>query len=109
MDANPDALHADIAASFVKTVMEVLMKKAQVALKRYPSQSFVIVGGVAASPQLREEAGKLCQKLNVELCLPPLRWSTDNAAMVALATFDYLNLGIDKQPVADLHITINDF
>jgi N6-L-threonylcarbamoyladenine synthase len=79
------------------------------ALKQYTSQSFVIVGGVAASPQLREEAEKLCNKLHIELCLPPLRWSTDNAAMVALATFDYLNLSIDKKPVADLQLTINDF
>jgi N6-L-threonylcarbamoyladenine synthase len=109
MDTNRDAPHADIAASFVKAVMEVLIKKSQAALTLYPSRSFVIVGGVAASPQLREEAGKLCRKMNVELCLPPLRWSTDNAAMVALATFDYLNLSILKKPVADLQMKINDF
>jgi N6-L-threonylcarbamoyladenine synthase len=109
MDANPDALHENIAASFVQAVMDVLIKKSHSALKQYPSQSFVIVGGVAASPQLREEAGKLCNKLKIELCLPPLRWSTDNAAMVALATFDYINLSIDKKPVADLQLTINDF
>jgi N6-L-threonylcarbamoyladenine synthase len=109
MDANPDAIHANIAASFVRAVMEVLIKKSDMALKQYPSKSFVIVGGVAASPQLREEAGKLCEKRHIELCLPPLRWSTDNAAMVALATFDYLNLSIIKKPVADLQLKINDF
>jgi len=109
MDANRDALHENIAASFVQAVMEVLMKKSAMALKSYPSQSFVIVGGVAASPQLREEAVKLCQTLDVELCLPPLRWSTDNAAMIALATFDYLDLSILKKPTADLHLKINDF
>ena len=109
MDANRNALHENIAASFVQAVMEVLMKKSAMALKLYPSQSFVIVGGVAASPQLREEAVKLCQTLDVELCLPPLRWSTDNAAMIALATFDYLDLSILKKPVADLHLKINDF
>ena len=109
MDANQDALHANIAASFVQAVMDVLIKKSQLALKQYPSRSFVIVGGVAASPQLREEAGKLCEKFHVTLCLPPLRWSTDNAAMVALATFDYLNLSILKKPVADLQLKINDF
>ena len=109
MDADQDALHEDIAASFVKTVMEVLIKKSHVALTNYPSKSFVIVGGVAASPQLREEAGKLCERLNIELCLPPLRWSTDNAAMIALSTFDYLNLSIKKSPVADLQLTIIDF
>ena len=109
MDANKETLYEDIAASFVQSVMEVLIKKSQVALTSYASQSFVIVGGVAASPQLREEAGKLCSKLNVDLCLPPLRWSTDNAAMIALATFDYLNLSIEKKPVADLQLKITDF
>ena len=109
MDANQDAVHANVAASFVQAVMDVLIKKSKLALKQYPSESFVIVGGVAASPQLREEAGKLCEKLHVVLCLPPLRWSTDNAAMVALATFDYINLSVIKKPVADLQLKINDF
>ena len=109
MDANKDTLYENIAASFVQAVMEVLIKKSHVALTSYPSQSFVIVGGVAASPQLREEAAKLCQALKVELCLPPLRWSTDNAAMIALATFDYLNLSIEKKPIADLQLKITDF
>jgi len=109
MDAHPDALYEDIAASFVQAVMDLLIKKSQLALTKYPSQSFVIVGGVAASPQLREKAGELCEKLHVALCLPPLRWSTDNAAMVALATFDYLNLPTPKRPVADLQLKINDY
>jgi N6-L-threonylcarbamoyladenine synthase len=109
MDACPDAPHAHIAASFVQAVMDVLIQKAQRALKQYPSRSFVIVGGVAASPQLRDEAARLCAKLKIELCLPPLRWSTDNAAMIALATFDYLNLDIRKAPAADLQLTIERF
>ena len=109
LDAHQDAFHANVAASFVQAVMEVLIKKSRLALTQYPSASFVIVGGVAASPQLREEAAKLCDKLRVELCLPPLRWSTDNAAMVALATFDYINLSIIRKPVADLQLKINDF
>ena len=109
MDSDQDVAHENIAASFVQAVMDVLIKKSFLALKQYPSESFVIVGGVAASPQLREEAGKLCEKLHVELCLPPLRWSTDNAAMVALATFDYINLSKIRKPVADLQLKINDF
>lgn len=110
LEANPATdNHADIAASFVEAVMDVLIKKSKKALKQYRSKSFVIVGGVAASPQLREAAQALCQSLGVELCLPPLRWSTDNAAMIALATFDYLDLGIDKKANADLGLTIKDF
>lgn len=109
MDANENVIHKDVAASFVQAVMDVLIKKSKLALKKYPSKSFVIVGGVAASPQLREEAGKLCDSMGVELCLPPLKWSTDNAAMIALATFDYIDLSVNKKPVADLQLTMSDF
>ncbi|MDR1414242.1 MAG: tRNA (adenosine(37)-N6)-threonylcarbamoyltransferase complex transferase subunit TsaD [Odoribacteraceae bacterium] len=109
MESVPDAVAGDVAASFVASVMEVLVKKSRKVLKNYPSASFVIVGGVAASPQLREAAAGLCREMNVELCLPPLRWSTDNAAMIALATFDYLEHDVLPAPVAELQLTIRDF
>jgi N6-L-threonylcarbamoyladenine synthase len=109
LSSTPDAAHADVASSFVAAVLEVLLTKSRMALERYPSSSFVIVGGVSASPQLRTAALELCKSLGVELCLPPLRWSTDNAAMIALATFDYLDLSIFRPPVADLSLTLNDF
>jgi N6-L-threonylcarbamoyladenine synthase len=88
--ANPDTPHADVAASFVAACMAVLLAKCRRALAQSPARSLVIVGGVAASPQLRTEATTLCTELGVDLCLPPLRWSTDNGAMIALATWDYL-------------------
>ena len=87
---HPETSHADVAASFVAACMDVLTVKCRRALETYPSASLVIVGGVAASPQLRETAAGLCTDLGVELCLPPLRWSTDNGAMIAMATWDYL-------------------
>jgi N6-L-threonylcarbamoyladenine synthase len=88
--AEPESRSEDVAASFVAACMDVLITKCRRALVAYPSRSLVIVGGVAASPQLREESGRLCTELGVELCLPPLKWSTDNGAMIALATWDYL-------------------
>jgi N6-L-threonylcarbamoyladenine synthase len=109
MESTAGAAREDVAASFVQAVMEVLIKKSRLALRQRPSASFVIVGGVAASPQLREAAARLCEETGVELCLPPTRWSTDNAAMIALATFDYLNLSLFKAPVAELQLTMRDF
>jgi N6-L-threonylcarbamoyladenine synthase len=101
---HPDAPHADIAASFVEACMGVLIAKCRAALAQYPAASLVVVGGVAASPQLRQAAGELCQDLGVELCLPPLKWSTDNGAMIGLATWDYLanNITNTLEPVPDL-------
>ncbi|MDR2414722.1 MAG: tRNA (adenosine(37)-N6)-threonylcarbamoyltransferase complex transferase subunit TsaD [Odoribacteraceae bacterium] len=99
----------DVAASFVQAVMDVLIRKSRLALSRYPSASFVIVGGVAASPRLREDAARLCKETGVELCLPPAKWSTDNAAMIALAAFDYVRTGILPPPSPELQLTIRDF
>jgi len=109
LDACEEPVFEDVAASFVQAVMEVLVTKSKLALKTFPVKSFAIVGGVAASPQLRATATQLCQKMQVELSLPPIKWSTDNAAMIALATFDYLDLSILKEPVAELHLTLSDF
>jgi N6-L-threonylcarbamoyladenine synthase len=87
---NPEVRPADVAASFVEACMEVLVFKCRSALKEVPASSLVVVGGVAASPQLRAAAAELCDGLGVQLCLPPLKWSTDNGAMIGLATWDYL-------------------
>lgn len=90
LTANPDARPADVSASFVEACMEVLICKCRSALGEFKASSLVIVGGVAASPPLRAAAAKLCADLGVELCLPPVKWSTDNGAMIGLATWDYL-------------------
>jgi N6-L-threonylcarbamoyladenine synthase len=92
--ATPGAQPADVAAAFVEACMEVLISKCRAAIKEYPVSSLVIVGGVAASPQLRAAASELCADLGIELCLPPVKWSTDNGAMIGLATWDYLANGI---------------
>jgi N6-L-threonylcarbamoyladenine synthase len=102
--ATPDWQAADVAASFVEACLEVLISKCRGALLEFPASSLVVVGGVAASPQLRAAAGQLCESRGIELCLPPVRWSTDNGAMIGLATWDYLSLGISNllEPVPTL-------
>jgi N6-L-threonylcarbamoyladenine synthase len=104
--ATPGYLKEDVAASFVAACMEVLVEKCRRALVEYESSSLVIVGGVAASPQLRTAAAALCDQVGVDLCLPPLKWSTDNGAMIALATWDYLGAGQRNplEPVPSLNI-----
>ena len=67
------------------------MTKSRRALQAHPVKSFAIVGGVAASPQIREQAGKLAEAEGATLCLPPLKWAADNGAMIALAAWDYVN------------------
>ena len=105
--ANPDAPPADVAASFVEACIDVLISKSRTALRQFSSASLVVVGGVAASPQLRAAAQELCDEFKVELCLPPLRWSTDNGAMIGLAAWDNVNLNLSHalKPVTSLAIT----
>ncbi len=98
--ATPDYSAADVAASFVEACLEVLVTKCRTALQEFPASSLVVVGGVAASPQLRAAAGDLCAELGIELCLPPVKWSTDNGAMIGLATWDYLALGLTPSLMA---------
>jgi N6-L-threonylcarbamoyladenine synthase len=107
--ANPDHPHANVAASFVAACLDVLVAKCRRALESRPSRCLVVVGGVAASPQLREAAGRLCDDAGVSLCLPPLRWSTDNGAMIGLAAWDYLDRGLDARPRPDTSLTIADW
>jgi N6-L-threonylcarbamoyladenine synthase len=109
LESSPDAVPANVAASFVDACMEVLITKCRRALLAYPVASLVVVGGVAASPQLRANAGRLCADLGVELCLPPLQWSTDNAAMIALATWDYLDAGKRPEPLPQTSLGIADY
>lgn len=99
----------DVAASFVAACMEILLTKCRRALVKYPSMSLVVVGGVSASPQLRAGVTELCDSLGVKLCLPPLRWSTDNAAMIGLAAWDYLQAGICPELTATAALPITEF
>ncbi|OLE30275.1 MAG: tRNA (adenosine(37)-N6)-threonylcarbamoyltransferase complex transferase subunit TsaD [Actinobacteria bacterium 13_1_20CM_3_71_11] len=109
LDANPNYRPEDIAASFVAACMEVLVTKCRRALSAYPAESLVIVGGVAASPQLRAMAQELCADVKVDLCLPPLKWSTDNGAMIAMATWDYLARDVATPATPNPSLTIESF
>jgi len=99
----------NVCASFVDAVMEILIVKCKRALKKYPCKSLVIVGGVAASPQLRENAQAICDERSIKLCLPPLKWSTDNAAMIGLATWDYIDKDIYTTPTPISRLPLTEF
>jgi N6-L-threonylcarbamoyladenine synthase len=74
----------DLCASYQNAIVEVLISKLEKAIKTYNVKHFIISGGVSANSQLRSEAMALTKRLNVKVALPPLRYCTDNAAMIAL-------------------------
>ena len=104
IEQHPEAHVPDVAASFVAACMDVLLGKCKAAIDMYRPASLVVVGGVSASPQLRAGMAALCEAKGVHLALPPQEWSTDNGAMIAMATFDYLGSKPDLEVNPNLPI-----
>ncbi len=81
---------ADMAASFQAAVIEVLFEKTMMAAREYGVKDIIVGGGVSANKPLRETF--LAQK-EFKVHIPPLRYCTDNAAMVAAAGYFRYALG----------------
>jgi N6-L-threonylcarbamoyladenine synthase len=81
----PDFVIEDVAASFVAACMDVLCAKIRRALEEFGDPAVSIVGGVAASPVLRERATALAAEFGSRLLIPPHALATDNAAMIGIA------------------------
>ncbi|MBQ6559393.1 MAG: tRNA (adenosine(37)-N6)-threonylcarbamoyltransferase complex transferase subunit TsaD [Erysipelotrichaceae bacterium] len=81
----------DLAFSFQETALRFLVNKTKKALEQYPCKCLVLAGGVAANSRLRE----LMQEnfKDIDLILPPLKYCTDNALMIACAALHYLKYG----------------
>ena len=96
----------DVAASFVEACVDVLSSKVVNAIWDKKPKTLAVVGGVAASPQVRARMQGICDDTGVALCLPPTKWSTDNAGMIAMAAWDYIDQGIvtDLEPSPNLRL-----
>ncbi len=82
---------ADIAASFQKAAVEVLVENSMKAVDEYGMYKFAIAGGVAANSALRAEMKKACEKRDMKFYYPSPVFCTDNAAMIgAAAYYEYL-------------------
>ncbi len=84
---------ADIAASFQKTVADILVNRCGHALNNTSVETLVIAGGVAANTYIREHLVNLCNARNVTFVAPPPKLCTDNGAMVAWAGLERFRLG----------------
>jgi N6-L-threonylcarbamoyladenine synthase len=81
----PDFVLEDVAASFVGACMDVLCTKIRRALEEFGDPAIAVVGGVAASPVLRQRAQLLADEFGSALLIPPQALATDNAAMIGIA------------------------
>lgn len=83
----------DIAASFQQAVVDVLVRKALLAIERTDVKTFVLAGGVAANSLLRETLEKVLSEQNVRMVCPPPIYCTDNGAMIAVAGYYHYLVG----------------
>jgi len=83
---------ADLAASFEKAVVDVLVEHTVAAAKEYGFKQVAMAGGVASNSALRAGMKEACAKEEIELFYPSPVLCTDNAAMIgAAAYYEFLN------------------
>ena len=99
---------ADIAASFQKAVVEVLVENSMHAVEKYGMNKFAIAGGVASNSALRQAMQEACEKRGVKFYHPSPIFCTDNAAMIGVAAYyEYLagtRHGLDLNAVPNLKL-----
>lgn len=99
---------ADVAASFQKSVIEVLVEHSLNAAKDYGIEQFAIAGGVASNSSLRAAFEEACGKRKIKFYHPSPNLCTDNAAMIAAAGYyEYIKgyrSGYDLNAVPNLQI-----
>ena len=99
---------ADVAASFQKAVIEVLVEHALHAVEEYGCDKFAIAGGVASNSGLRAALKEACSERGIEFYYPSPVYCTDNAAMIGTAAYyEYVKgvrSGMDLNAVPGLRL-----
>ncbi|MFI3238362.1 MAG: tRNA (adenosine(37)-N6)-threonylcarbamoyltransferase complex transferase subunit TsaD [Lachnospiraceae bacterium] len=99
---------ANVAASFQKSVTDVLVSKTIHAVEEFDYNKLVLAGGVAANTALRSAMQIACEEKGIAVYYPSLVLCTDNAAMIATAGYyEYLagtRHGLDLNAVPNLKL-----
>ena len=99
---------SDVAASFQKSVTDVLVEHAEHAIDEFQMDKFAIAGGVASNSVIREAMEKMCARKGVAFYHPSPILCTDNAAMIgAAAYYDFMagkRAGLDLNAIPNLKL-----
>ncbi len=108
---NPDFIEenkADIAASLQATIIDILMDKLDKAVKMTGLKQIAIGGGVSANSGVRNAVQEYCDKNGIKAFIPKRMFTTDNAAMIAVAGyFKYMDKDfctMDMTPFARVEV-----
>lgn len=78
-----DSARSEIAHEAQEAIVDVLMHKTKKAIEMHQPKSVLLAGGVSANKLLREKI----QTLHENVFIPPMEYTTDNAAMIAMAGY----------------------
>lgn len=78
---------SDLCASLQHTIVSILLGKLELAAKKYALSSVAIAGGVSANSGLRDAITQLGQRKGWNVHIPQFRYTTDNAAMIAITGY----------------------
>ena len=78
---------ADLATSFQKVASESITTKIRKAIVEKNIKTVIVAGGVAANQGLRTAMQEVAEELKVDLSIPPMKYCTDNATMIAAAGY----------------------
>ena len=102
---------ADVAAAYQEAIVTVLVEKAILAVQHSGTETLAVVGGVSANTRLRALLQERARALRIRLSIPPVRFCTDNAAMVAAAGRTALAAGhrltVDAEPFTTLEPAVS--
>lgn len=90
LKTDPDFVNhnmADLAASLQATIIRILLDKLAMAADIYPVKSVAVGGGVSANSGVRAAIENFCDSRGMRSWIPPRSFTTDNAAMVAMAGY----------------------
>jgi N6-L-threonylcarbamoyladenine synthase len=96
METDSDSRHlpvADLAASFQETVARSLTRRAIACARDYGLSTIAVGGGVAANSGLRKHLQAAAEDVDITVVFPPMKFCTDNAAMIGCAATDHFNRG----------------
>ena len=82
-----EIIKEDLACSFQTIAIDEIIRKTKLAINSTNIKRLIVAGGVSANNYLRNELKTMCDELKVDLSIPPLKYCTDNATMIACAAY----------------------